>query len=353
MKFKLLMFCVPLCLFNCSNPNTSLFVGTYTSGDSEGIYQFQFNTETGELSNKKLAVISENPSYLTYSPDKKHVYAVNENENGAVTSFKVEKEGNLTSLNTVNANGAHPCHITINDSGDKIAVSNYTGGNASLHSVLNNGLLSEAFQVLDHNNDSMASHVHSAEFLKDELFISDLGRNAFYQYKLKGDLYTLKSQNIIEIKGNPGPRHFSISKNCDFIYMINEYEGSITSVKKIDNGFKQIDSDSTIDENYAGKNSCADIHLSKDEQFLYASNRGENTIAVFKRDINDGTLDKIKTISAHGNWPRNFTLDPTGKFLLVANRWSHNISVFSIDSSSGKLKFMHDTKISEPVCLLF
>mgnify|MGYP001815457018 CR=1 FL=1 len=144
-----------------------------------------------------------------------------------------------------------------------------------------------------------------------------------------------------------------MSKDGKFIYIINEYGGSITSIERTDTGFKQIDTDSTLDENYEGKNSCADIHLSKDERFLYASNRGENTIAVFERDNNNGTITKIQNISVEGNWPRNFTLDPTGKFLLVANRWSHNISVFSIDSSSGKLKFMHDAKIPEPVCLLF
>ncbi|WP_298237560.1 lactonase family protein [uncultured Algibacter sp.] len=353
MKFILLMLGITSCLFNCSNPNTTLYVGTYTNGDSEGIYQFQFNTETGELSNKHLAATSENPSFLTYSPDKKHIYAVNENENGAITSFKVEKEGNLTSLNTVSVNGAHPCHVTINDSGDKIVVSNYTGGNASLHSVLNSGLLTEAFQVLDHNIDSIASHVHSAQFFKNDLFISDLGRNAVYQYKLKDNLYTLKSPSIIEIQDNPGPRHFSISKNGAFIYIINEYGSSITSVKKTDNGFKQIDSDSTLDENYKGKNFCADIHLSKDERFLYGSNRGENSIVVFKRNTETGTIDKIQNISTHGDWPRNFTLDPTGKFMLVANQNSANISVFKIDPKTGKLSFLHAIDLPSPVCLLF
>lgn len=347
-----ILLIIPILFLNCNPQNTSLYVGTYTNGESEGIYKFDFNTKTGVLSNLQLAVNTENPSYLAYSPDKKNIYAVNENENGAVTSFKVEKDGRLTLLNTVSANGAHPCHIAINNSGDKMAVSNYTGGTASLHSI-KDGAITEAFQILDHNTDSIASHVHSAEFLKDDLFISDLGRNQFYQYKLAGDTYKIESNSIINIEGNPGPRHFSITKDGDFIYIINEYGGSITSVKKTDSGFKQIDFDSTLDENYKEENKCADIHLSKDERFLYGSNRGENTIAVFKRNTKTGEIDKIQSISVHGDWPRNFTIDPTGKFLLVANKNSENISVFSIDNSSGKLKFLHDIKTPSPVCLLF
>ena len=143
------------------------------------------------------------------------------------------------------------------------------------------------------------------------------------------------------------------TENGKFIYVINEYGGSITSIKKTDSGFEQIDLDSTLDKNYKGINKCADIHLSKDERFLYGSNRGENTIAVFKRNTVTGMLKKIQNTSVHGDWPRNFTLDSTGRFLLVANQRSHNISVFKINILSGKLKFLHDVKAASPVCLLF
>ena len=139
----------------------------------------------------------------------------------------------------------------------------------------------------------------------------------------------------------------------DYIYIINEYGGSVTSVKRTETGFEQIDYDSTLDENYKGRNSCADIHLSKDERFLYGSNRGENSIVVFKRNKLDGTIEKIQTAPVHGDWPRNFTIDPTGKFVLVANQKSNNISVFSIDLASGILTFLHDVKLPSPVCLLF
>lgn len=353
MKFKLYTLLLTLSFLNCKTQDTTLYVGTYTNGDSEGIYRLTFNTKTGALTHKQLVATIENPSYLSYSPDKKHIYAVIENEEGMVSSFKIESNEHLTLLNKVSTHGAHPCHVAINKSGDKAIASNYTGGNASIHAITNDGSLTEGFQILNHNVDSIASHVHSAQFYKDQLYVSDLGKNAIYNYQLENNTYKLIDSSIVSLTNNAGPRHFSLTNSGEFIYIINEYGSSITTGKKNKKGFDKIDEDSTLEVNYKGKNSCADIHLSKDERFLYASNRGENTIAVFERNTNNGTINKIQTISVHGNWPRNFTIDPTGKFLLVANRWSHNISVFSVNTSTGILKFINDTKISEPVCLLF
>ena len=350
---QLILLVIPFFLVNCKPQNTSLYVGTYTNGESEGIYQLEFNTETGTLSNIQLAASSEDPSYLTYSPDKKYVYAVNENEKGTVTSFKVENNSRLSALNTVSTHGAHPCHISANKSGDKVIVSNYTGGNASLHAISKTGSITEAVQVFNHNSENVKSHAHSAQFFKDDLFVSDLGRNSVYHYILKNNTYQLKSEALVETTGNPGPRHFALTKNGEYIYVINEYGASITSIKRINNSFEQIDYDSTLDDNYKGENKCADIHLSKDERFLYGSNRGENTIAVFKRDIKTGDIVKIQNMSVHGDWPRNFTLDPSGKFLLVANKKSNNISVFNIDPETGMLSFLHSTDVPSPVCLLF
>ena len=355
MKFKLLLFCITLCLFNCTNPNTSLYVGTYTDGESEGIYQFQFNTETGELTHKQLAATSENPSYLTYSPDRNYIYAVNETENGSTSSFKIKENGSLTSLNIVSTHGAHPCHISVNNSGNTAIASNYTGGNASIHNIKNDGSLSEAFQILNHNVDSIVAHAHSAQFYKDHLYVSDLGKNGVYKYQLASNKkdFELVTSSIIKMTDNAGPRHFSLTKDGQFIYIINEYANTITSGKKTNGKFELLENNSTLSDDFKGDSFCADIHLSENEDFLYGSNRGENTIIVFKRDTKTGTLNKIQNISVHGDWPRNFTIDPTGKFMLVANQRSQNISVFKIDSTTGKLTFLHATDLPSPVCLLF
>tara|TARA_R110002050_G_scaffold94765_2_gene197249 strand:- start:109916 stop:110983 length:1068 start_codon:yes stop_codon:yes gene_type:complete len=355
MKLKLCLFSLTLFLFNCKNENTTtfLYIGTYTNGDSEGIYKMLFNTDTGELSNMQLAIKTKNPSFITFSPNKKHLYAVGEGETSAITAFKVNENGSLEFINSESSNGNGPCHVSINKLGNKAVVSNYGGGTFSLFDINDDGSLNTASQVFNHNSEDQKSHAHSAQFYKEDLFVSDLGRNAVYQYKLKNNEYQLKTSAIIEPTGNPGPRHFSLTNSGQFIYIINEYGSSITSVKRTDSGFEQIDEDSTLDKNYKGENSCADIHLSKDERFLYGSNRGENSIAVFKRNTQTGTLDKIQNISVHGDWPRNFTLDPTGRFLLVANKKSNNISIFKVDKNTGTLEFIKDYKAPTPVCLLF
>lgn len=352
MKVKL--FIVASFIFlNTEAQNIPLYVGTYTNGDSEGIYRLQFNTKTGKLSNKTLAVATQNPSFISFSPNKKYIYAAGESSISAVSAFKVELDGTLKLINTVSSNGKGPCHVSVNDQGNKAVVSNYHGGNISIYPINKDGSLSEASQVFNHNTGEKLARAHSAQFYKDLLYVADLGMNAVYLYTLKDHAYNLVSPAIVKTTGNPGPRHFTLSKDGKFIYIINEYGSSITSVKKTNDGFEAIDYDSTLDNNYKGKNSCADIHLSKDERFLYGSNRGENSIAVFKRNPLDGTIEKIQNISVHGDWPRNFTIDPTGKFVLVANKKSNNISVFKMNAKNGKLTFLNSTASPSPVCLLF
>ena len=352
MRVKPIILILTILLFNCKTQNIPLYVGTYTSEDSEGIYQYQFNTETGELSGEKLSAETKDPSYIAFSPSKKFLYAVNEGDE-SVSSFEIKKEGNLKLLNTVSSNGKYPCHISVNNDGTKAVVSNYGGGNVALYSINSDGNLIEASQVFNHNAENQESHAHSAQFYKDNLYVSDLGRNSLYQYiKDKGD-YKLKTPSIVKMNENDGPRHFALTKNGQFIYIINEYANTITVAKKVNDQFEILTIESTLSDEFNDDSFCADIHLSKDERFLYGSNRGENSIVVFKRDVKNGTITKIQNISTEGNWPRNFTLDPTGKFLLVANQKSNTISVFKIHPDSGTLSYLNSVKTPSPVCLLF
>jgi 6-phosphogluconolactonase len=353
MKLKFLLLLTSLTLLNCKAQNIPLYAGTYTSGDSDGIYQLKFNTDTGELNNSKLVASIENPSFIAYSPNKKYMYAVGENE-GTVSSFKIEADGMLEFINKEKSFGGAPCHISINNVGTKAVASNYMGGNLALYDINDDGSLNEASQVFDHNSTDQKSHVHSAQFVNNELFVADLGRNSVYLYEKENDKnYKLKDSSIVEMTKKAGPRHFILTKDNKFIYIINEYASTITAAKKVGDTFELINHFSTLSSDYKGANSCADIHLSEDERFLYGSNRGENSIAVFKRDAKTGALEKVQNLNVHGDWPRNFTIDPTGKFLLVANQKSNNISVFKIDSDYGTLSFLNSTELPSPVCLLF
>lgn len=340
-----------------SSQNIPLYVGTYTDADSEGIYLYDFNLKTGALTNKKLAVEAVNPSYIAFSSDKKLLYSVGETDNfegtksGFVNAYSVEKDGTLKFINKVSSNGAHPCHVQLNKDNSKIAVSNYTGGTVSLHSIAKNGEISPATQVIDHNNSTQQSHAHSAKFFNNALFVADLGRDFLAQYIESGNNYLLKENYSMEPKA--GPRHFEISKKGKFIYVINELNSIISVLKQQKDSYVFVQNISTLDAEFDGKSFCADIHLSKNGQFLYGSNRGENSIAVFKINNKSGELQKTQTISTHGDWPRNFTLSPDGNYLLAANERSKNISIYRVDSKTGNLTFLHSVASPTPSCLLF
>jgi len=353
---KQLFFIISLCItFMGHTQNIPLFVGTYTDETSEGIYYYDFNTETGSISNQKLAAKTTNPSYLSYSSNRKFIYAVNEiadfenTNSGSVSSFSVAENGLLQSINTVSSNGAHPCHIQLND--ENAAISNYSGGTVSIHKIEKNGEIKPAYQVIDHNTPNKKSHAHSTKFLNNELFVADLGLNFLVNYVKNENEYLLKENYSMGEKS--GPRHFEISKNGDFMYVINELNSTITALKKGSEKYIQIQNISTLSDDFEGESFCADIHLSHDENFLYGSNRGENSIVVFKRDPLNGIIQKIQSISVEGNWPRNFTIAPNGKFLLVANQKSKNISVYKVDLKTGKLTFLYSKNTPTPVCLLF
>ena len=355
MKFSFLLFF--MCGGYITAQNIPLYVGTYTNAESKGIYYYDFNTETGKLTNKKLAVEGENLSFLSISSNRKHLYAVGEtnnfdvNNSGIVNAYNIEKNGSLKFLNKVSSNGAHPCHVSLNSDNTKVVVSNYTGGTISIYNVEKNGSLEKASQVIDHNTPGIKSHAHSAKFLNNKLFVADLGRDFLAQYVKNGDQYLLKKNYLMAPKA--GPRHFEISKNGGFIYVINELNSTVTTLKKGDDKYQKIQTISTLSNDFIEFNACADIHLSKDEQFLYGSNRGENTIVVFKINTEDGMLKKIQSISVEGDWPRNFTLAPQGNFLLVANQKSNNISVYKVNKETGNLKYLYSEAIAIPVCLLF
>lgn len=354
---RLLLLIVGCIGFSATAQNAKLYVGTYTENISKGIYTYNFNENTGELSNKILVAKAVNPSFITFSSDKKYLYAVgevahyNNTSSGFVSAYKVLNNGSLEFLNMVSSEGADPCHIALNSKNTKVVVSNYTGGNFALFDILKDGSISKAFQIVSHTTKTAQAHVHFGEFLNNHLYISDLGLNTVYDYMLTDKNYELNRTYFIEKYA--GPRHFVFTENAGFMYVINELNSTITVLKKEANFYKIIQHITTLESDYKGKNACAEIAISENQQFLYASNRGENTIAVFKRNLKNGTVEKIQTISTFGNWPRNFVVSPNGKFLLVANKISSNISVFTIDETSGKLTFLKSTSMSAPVCLVF
>jgi 6-phosphogluconolactonase len=346
-------------IFACNEKQTSmktidLFIGTYTDGDSKGIYKLSFNPETGDLDSLELKAELPNPSFLAISKDKKNLYAVQETADydsigGGVTSFALNN-GELELLNSKGTGGAHPCHVALSGDG-QIAVSNYTGGNLAIFDLAEEGSLGER-QLIEHNtlDTTKVTHVHKSHFNEDGLFVADLGLDALKRYTKQPYGWVPAHQNTIEMGKDAGPRHFVFSKNKAYLYVLNELNASIVVLKRDDEGsYNTIQNENTNDD----PKWCADIHLSSDGKFLYSSNRGKNTIVIFSVDSENGKISLIGNESTRGNSPRNFTLDPTGNFLLVGNQKSDNIVVFKRDTENGTLEFLKEYKVPSPVCLVF
>jgi 6-phosphogluconolactonase len=370
MKFSLLFLALILCTgMPLLAKKHILYVGTYTKGTTNGIFIYSFNDHSGKLQDLKMPAVSNNPSFLTISKNRKHLYAVNEladpeqNQSGSVSSFSIDKKGALKQQNQVLTNGAHPCYVSLSPDGKKLVVANYTGGSISMFNVLPDGSLSEMVQRIQHEGHGSfpgrqdAPHAHSAKFDASgkNLFVADLGIDELKIYQVGIDKQLMPNeQATVKLPNGSGPRHFVFSPDGNFIYVINELSSTITVLIKYGGVWKEIQSIPTLPKDFKGESWCADIHISDNGKFVYGSNRGHNSISAFSRDIKSGKLEMIQTISVEGNWPRNFTIDPTGRFLLVANERSNDITIFKIDEATGKLKYS-GIKIPNPspVCLQF
>ena len=369
MKRILLLSLIILTISVSAQKNSKLIIGTYTNGKSEGIYVYDFNTKTGDNTFVS-SIKTSNPSFIAVSPNKKYVYAVNEdadaaNNGGAVSAFKFnKKKGLLRFINQQPSGGNHPCYITFDKTGKWVIVANYSGGSLSLLPVNKNGSVATAKTVINHKGKSInknrqeSAHVHSTVLTPDNknLLVADLGTDKLMLYNFDDINGTLTENSTASIKVNSGagPRHIALDPSGKYVYLTEELSGTIGVFSLGENAtLKLLQTISAVAENYKGSFGGADIHVSPDGKFLYASNRGEaNTIAIFSVDTNTGLLTAIAQQSTMGVMPRNFNFDPSGNFLLVANQQSGGIVIFSVNHQTGLLT---DTgkriDVPNPVCI--
>lgn len=345
--------------------NMNLLIGTYTNScSSDGIYVYNFDTKTGDFKIKSNTSNIVNPSYLAVSGDNKFVYSVNENgDKSTVSAFKFDaSSGKLDLMNAQNSTGADPCYI-IND--DKnVIVANYSGGSISVYGKNSDGSLTQAKQTIQFSGKGTdpkrqeGPHLHMVYFSPDHKFVlaNDLGTDKIYSYSYFPDNATevLKLADGIKVKPGSGPRHLTFSKNGDYVYLLQELDGTLTVYNYAKGVLTKIDETTILAYNFKGNFTAADIHISPDGKFLYASNRGEaNNITVFKIEKH-GALKLIGRTASLGKGPRNFAIDPTGNFLLVANQFSNEIVIFNRDKTTGLLTDS-GKRIAQcaPVCLVF
>jgi len=347
-----------------------LLVGTYTNGKSEGLYTYKFNSVTGDFSYVSVAKNCKNPSYLAVSPNEKYVYAVNEtnsktNFGGQVTAFSFNKQnGILSEVNKQSSGGNDPCYITVDKSGKWVVIANYTSGTVSVLPIKKDGSLDSAVTVIQHEGSGVNSdrqegpHAHSTVLSHDNdyLFAQDLGidKIMIYAFNNKTGQLIPAPTPYVEVEPGAGPRHFDFHPNNKYAYLIEELTGSISVYNYQGHGqLALIQNISALPPDYTGPVGSADIHVSPDGKFLYASNRGEsNTIAILKINQQTGMLTLVGHQSTLGKTPRNFNFDPSGNFLLAANQNSDDVVIFKRDKQTGLLT---DTGkkivVGNPVCI--
>lgn len=351
-----------------------LFVGTYTNtkAASKGIYAYRYNASTGELKSLGLAAETENPSYLAVDPTRRFLYAVNElqsyqgEKSGAVTAFSIDhSSGTLTQLNQVASRGEDPCYISLDKTGKYILVANYTSGNIAVFRMQKNGSLGEATAFVQHHGSGAnkarqeGPHAHFIKTTVDNRFalVSDLGLDKIFVYRFDAASGSLTPNDPMaaDLPPGEGPRHLSFAPDDKFAYSVNELKSSATAFTydAAHGTLQPFQTLSMLPQNFTGQNDGAEIHVHPNGRYVYASNRGHDSIAQFSVDPKNGSLTLVHNFPIFGKTPRDFELDPAGTHLLVAGQDSNNIVVFRIDPATGELTRTSSVDVPSPVGLTF
>ena len=350
-----------------------VYVGTYTRGESKGIYVCELDRTTGTLAVTEHTAHVPNPSFLACHPSGRFLYSVSETgsyrgaPSGSVAAFSVEPaSGALTLLNQQLSHGKAPCHLTVDATGSAVLVANYSTGSLAVLPILPDGSLGEASCVIQHQGSGVnrqrqeGPHAHSinVDAANRYAFAADLGIDKVMVYRL--DLATGRlipaDPPFVSVPQGAGPRHFAVHPAKPYAYVINELDSTLTvfDYETGSGSLRPIQTLSTLPAGFAGRNSCADIHVHPSGAFVYGSNRGHDSIAIFAVDPGSGRLTPAGHQSTQGKEPRNFAIDPSGAFLLAANQDSGSVVVFRIDRGTGRFAPCgSEAGIPFPVCIAF
>ena len=350
-----------------------VYIGTYTTTRSKGIYAYRFDADSGRLTSLGLVAETVNPSFLAVDPSRRFLYAVNEISNyaggkgGGVSAFAMDRAtGKLTFLNEVASRGREPCHVSLDKTGKFVMVANYGGGSAAVFPVLADGRLGEASAFVEHHGSSVnperqeGPHAHSIATSPDNRFVlaADLGLDRLLVYRFDAAQGSLEPNDppFATVKPGAGPRHFAFHPSSRFVYTINEMGSSITafSYDAARGSLRELETVSTLPKDFAGASDTAELEAHPSGKFLYGSNRGHDSIAVFAIDGGKGTLTLVEHVPTGGKTPRSFAIDPAGSCLVVANQDSDNLVVFRIDARTGRLTPSGKAlDVPSPVCVTF
>jgi 6-phosphogluconolactonase len=340
------------------------YIGTYTKGESEGIYSFTLDTDNRTIVDVKVAAKLENPTYLTISSNNRYLYSVvKEGNTGGLAAFSINDNGELTAINSQFSEGASPCHVSVDTNNNYVFSANYHKG--TVESALLNqedGSVQPAVSIFKHEGSGPdprqeKAHTHYAGVTPDEKYLAvvELGTDALITYKVN-DSGTLEKVSLLPIKAGSGPRHLAFHPNGKYAYIMTEFSSEVIALNyHPENGhFTEIQYISTLPEDFTENNQGSAIHISADGRFVYAGNRGHNSIALFQINQESGELSFVEHTSTEGDWPRDFEIDPSEKFIVASNQESSNIVLYSRDADTGRLTLLQsDITVPHPVCVKF
>ncbi len=350
-----------------------VYVGTFTGAGSEGISVFRFDPATGESSAVSLAAATDNPSFLAVDPRGRFLYAVNELDTfddeptGAVSVFAIDRaSGTLELLQQVSSLGAGPAHLSLDATARYLLVANYNGGNVAVFPIGPDGRLGPHSAFVQDVGSSVnperqaGPHAHFIQATNDNRFamVADLGLDQLlvHRFDVATGSLTPGSPPFVRMDPGAGPRHVAFAPSGKFVYVVNELASTVT-VFAYDPGpgvLRSVQTIPTLPGNFAGTNTAAEIEVDAKGRFLYVSNRGDDSIAVFGIDPEDGSLTSLEWVPSGGRTPRHFAIDPTGRWLFAANQGSNTINLLRIDPKSGRLTPTdRSLTVVSPVCVRF
>jgi 6-phosphogluconolactonase len=349
-----------------------VFVGTYTNAESKGIYAFRFNATTGAFRPMGLAAETSSPSFIVQSPDGRFLFAVNEVDQfsgeaaGSVSSFKIDKQnGTLTLINVQSSKGAAPCHLAVDATGKFLAVANYNGGNFAVLPIGADGSLQPAKTVLNHEGSGpnrerqSGPHAHAVVFDRTNKFLigTDLGTDRVWIYRFDPatGAATAATPAAVVLPPGSGPRHFAFHPARPLAFVINELNSTMTTLawSEAAGPLTVKSALSTLPAAFKGSSSTAELAVHPSGRFVYGSNRGHDSIAVFAIS-DDAKLTAVEQEPTQGSTPRHFTIDPSGRWLIAANQGSSTLMTFRIDQGTGALTPAGaPVPAATPVCVLF
>jgi len=340
-------------------------VGTYTDGDSDGIYTVAVDGD-GAVEQRSVTAAGDDPSFLAIHPSGEYCYAVNEVDDGGVTALAIDRAtGELTRLNQIRTGGgAHPCHCTVDATGQYLLVAHYTGGSVAMCPIAEDGQIGAPSDLVEHTGSGPneerqeAAHPHSIQPGPDNeyAYVPDLGDDRVVGYELDLDDGKLVASDAatVELAAGSGPRHMAFDHDGEYAYLINELDSTVTVLERdADTGsLTVVDTAPTVADDYDGENITADIHVHPSGEWVFGSNRGHDSIATFA--VDGETIEFQGTVSTRGEWPRNFALTPDGETLLAENMDTNDIVTFDVDAATGELSATGAvTELPSPVCLQF